>query len=113
MGAPLKVSSARRASEQGALCPAILMAAGPAARVYISPSILRLQIEIISPRLCQPVLSLAPRPSTSQQAQGSHSWGLIKSALSHGFRMGWEREDPLFPMLQQELLGQQPSLPGE
>lgn len=73
------------------------MSAGSEACVYISSSVWRLKIEIISSQLCQPVLSLAPSPSTSQQAQGSHSWGLIKTALSHGFLMGWEGKDPLAP----------------
>lgn len=68
MEAPLQVSSAR--SEQGLLppppAPPILLGSRPGSLCLHFSSIWRLQIEIISSKLCQPVLSLAPSPSTSQ-----------------------------------------------
>lgn len=71
-------------------CPA-----GSAACVYISPSIWRLQIEIISSLPCQPVLRFAPSPSNSQQAQGSPSWDMIKTLCTMGFVWMGEEGPPL------------------
>lgn len=92
---PLKVGAARGASQQDAHCPPAPTptASGSAACVYISPSIWRLQIEIISSWLCQPVLSLTPAPESPRQPQ----LGSDKDSSVPWVSDGWERKGSLAP----------------